>query len=52
MDYGAEVWGVRSPVDKVQNRALRGFLGVGIQHPITALALETEIGFLHGGELG
>ena len=26
MDYGAEVWGVRSPermVDKVQNRALR-----------------------------
>ena len=40
MDYEAEVWGVRSPerrVDKVQNRALRAFLGVGTHHPVTAL---------------
>ena len=42
MDYGAEVWGVRSPVDKVQNRALRGFLGVGMHHPMTALETESN----------
>ena len=45
MDYGAEVWGVRSPermVDKVQNRAIRGFLGVGIHHPITPLETESN----------
>ena len=29
-------------VDKVQNRALRGFLGVGIYHPITALETESN----------
>ena len=37
--------GVRSPerrVDKVQNGALRGFLGVGIHHPITALETESN----------
>ena len=45
MDYEAEVWGVRSlerRVDKVQNIALRGFLGVGIHHPITALETESN----------
>ena len=45
MDYGAEIWGVSSPerrVNKVQNRALRGFLGVGIHHPITALETESN----------
>ena len=37
---------------KVQNKALRGFLGVGIHHPITALETESIIGFLQDGELG
>ena len=39
IDYGAEVWGTRAvdrSVDRVQNRAIREFLGVGIHHPITA----------------
>ena len=47
IDYGAEVWGTRAvdrSVDRVQNRAIRGFLGVGIHHPITAL--ETECGWI------
>ena len=47
IDYGAEVWRTRAvdrSVDRVQNRAIRGFLGVGIHHPFTAL--ETECGWI------